>query len=149
MAAFHLHAPDEPGGLFVDDADLHSLAYFVLARDEEWDRQTRVAEAARRLTAFSESRPDAPFSAASGLKDRPEIQRGLALERLERLAHLLERLGPPELVQDHLKDLEILRLELLKREPDRQVVDAKVHALSILALPVGPEARELVELLSV
>lgn len=120
---------------------------FLQDRGAEAERLTR--EAGDRLSAFCANQPEVHFSAAESVKEQPESQRRLALERVDRLVEALQRVGPPELVQDHLSDLQILRLELLKREPDRQVIDAKVHALSILALPLGPEARELVELLSV
>lgn len=47
-----------------------------------------------------------------------------------------------------MDDLEILKRELGRTRPNREIIDNKLQALSTLALPSGHEVRELVELLS-
>lgn len=88
------------------------------------------------------------LSAATAEAGSPTADRAIALHLIERLRDRLRSIQPQERVQDHLVDVEILKLELQKRDPDRNVVDAKLHRLSTLALPLGEDVRDLVELLS-
>ncbi len=87
--------------------------------------------------------------AAGKASDHPiQADRRLAFDKIEALRRQIERLSLDPALQDTLEDLETLKRELGRTRPNRDIIDNKLHALSMLALPIGHEMRELVELLS-
>lgn len=88
------------------------------------------------------------FITGKPVEDPLRVDRRLAFEKIEALRQHIERLGLTDALRDSLDDLDILNRELERPRPNRELVDRKLHALAELALPLGYEVRELVELMS-